>query len=585
MTFAGCILLAVIELTGVAGGDLRARAFFDANNVKVGDPLVLTVDFIGDADFRSLHPPALAKSVSTRDWKVDDASAKTDTYRDARRLTYRVRPMREGVLWFPGLEFSYLGTDGSERMVRSNEIPVHAKRGAEVVVEGMGEDLNEMPRPAELVTELGSKPWGTDASAVGEDALFAWRKACTKPTADAFREFDFPEARLNEARCAILAGEWSRALSVLRALEWRIGQTPEVERDIVAALAVRYENPAVELPVWRQVLRPLLRYAWAGRLAVVAGVLAALAFAFWLFGRIVRALACLTLLAALLVPAQSRAEDVFEQMDRQIREMEERMRQMRAGFGGLGLFEKEEVEPVRVVASVSASKARPTVGESFEFIVSLDAPATVTLSNVRVSPSEAFGIKVTGKVRTLTDAKSANPSNVVKRLAIPVRYDVPFRGRVSFGVDGMAAGRVTRGGRFSMSFSRSFHADAPAIALEIAPPPSAGRPDGYAGVVSEGLRIHELCDILTVETNDVVCITYRMYPTNGYVPRSYMPPGSAFELSRNENGSTIEYRRFFVADGAPKTPLVKVVYFDPRTQSYKTAAAGGTALKYKPPSP
>ena len=88
-----------------------------------------------------------------------------------------------------------------------------------------------------------------------------------------------------------------------------------------------------------------------------------------------------------------------------------------------------------------------------------------------------------------------------------------------------------------------------------------------------------------METNDVVCITYRMYPTNGYVPRSYMPPGSAFELSRNENGSTIEYRRFFVADGAPKTPLVKVVYFDPRTQSYKTAAAGGTALKYKPPSP
>ena len=153
MTFAGCILLAVIELTGVAGGDLRARAFFDANNVKVGDPLVLTVDFIGDADFRSLHPPALAMSVSSRDWKVDDASAKTDTYRDARRLTYRVRQMREGVLWFPGLEVSYRGTDGSERMVRSNEIPVHAKRGAEEVVEGKGEDLNEMPRQAELVTE------------------------------------------------------------------------------------------------------------------------------------------------------------------------------------------------------------------------------------------------------------------------------------------------------------------------------------------------------------------------------------------------------------------------------------------------
>ena len=585
MNLAGCFLLAAIELTGVTGGDLRARAFFDANNVKVGDPLVLTVDFIGEADFRNLHPPALSKAVSPKDWKLDDASAKTDTYRDARRLTYRVRPMREGVLWFPGLEFAYSGPDGSERIVRSNDIPVHAKRGVAVVVEGMGEDLTEMPRPAELVTELGAASWGTAPAAVGEDVLFAWRKACAKPMADAFRQFDFPEARLNEARCAILVGEWARALGVLRALEWRIGQTPEVERDIVAALAVRYDNPAVELPVWRQVLRPLLRYAWAGRLAAVAISLAALALAFWLFGRIVRALACVALLVALFVPAQSSAEDIFDQMERQMREMDEQMRRMSAGIRSFGLFEKEEVEPVRVDALVSVSKARPSVGEAFEFIVSLDAPATVTLSNVRVSPSEAFGIKVTGKVRTLVDAKSANPSNIVKRQAIPVRYDVPFRGRVSFGVDGMVSGRVSRGGRFSMSFSRPFHAAAPAIALEIAPPPSAGRPAGYAGVVSEGLRIHELCNILTVETNDVVNITYRMYPTNGYVPRSFLPPGAAFELSRNENGGAIEYRRFFVADGAATTPRVEVVYFDPRTQSYKTAATGGTALKYKSPSP
>ena len=38
----GTILLCAIQLTGVTGKDLRARAYFDANNVKVGDPLVLT---------------------------------------------------------------------------------------------------------------------------------------------------------------------------------------------------------------------------------------------------------------------------------------------------------------------------------------------------------------------------------------------------------------------------------------------------------------------------------------------------------------------------------------------------------------
>ena len=120
------LLIAAIQLTGVTGEGLRARAFFDANNVKVGDPMVLTVDFIGEADFKTLHPPVLSKAVDRRDWKLDDVSAKTDTFRDARRLTYRVRPMREGVLWFPALEFEYAGADGEKRLVRANEIPVHA---------------------------------------------------------------------------------------------------------------------------------------------------------------------------------------------------------------------------------------------------------------------------------------------------------------------------------------------------------------------------------------------------------------------------------------------------------------------------
>ena len=43
MFFAECFLLAAIELTGVTGGDLRSRAFFDANNVKVGGLVIVCV--------------------------------------------------------------------------------------------------------------------------------------------------------------------------------------------------------------------------------------------------------------------------------------------------------------------------------------------------------------------------------------------------------------------------------------------------------------------------------------------------------------------------------------------------------------
>ena len=60
------MVLCVIRLVGVTGSDLRARAFFDANNVKVGDPLVLTIDFVGEAEFSDLHPPALAGAVDRR---------------------------------------------------------------------------------------------------------------------------------------------------------------------------------------------------------------------------------------------------------------------------------------------------------------------------------------------------------------------------------------------------------------------------------------------------------------------------------------------------------------------------------------
>ena len=73
------VLLGVIALNGATGENLRARAYFDANNVKVGDPMVLTIDFLGKADFASLHPPALSKAVDRKVWKVDDLSAKTQT--------------------------------------------------------------------------------------------------------------------------------------------------------------------------------------------------------------------------------------------------------------------------------------------------------------------------------------------------------------------------------------------------------------------------------------------------------------------------------------------------------------------------
>ena len=578
------VLVAAIVLQGVTGEDLRARAFFDANNVKVGDPMVLTVDFIGEADFKTLHPPALSKAVDRRDWKLDDVSAKTDTFRDARRLTYRVRPMREGVLWFPALEFEYAGADGEKRFVRANEIPVHAKVGAQVVVEEMGEDANAMPQPPALIKEVASSRSGKDsASPFSDDVMFAWKKALAKPSADAFAAFDFPEAKMNEATCAIRDGNWARALKIYQKLEWRIGQTPEIERGIVAALAARYENPAVELPVWRQVLRPVLRYGWKGRVDLVVGGFALLALVFWLLGRGIRAVACLAV--AVGFAASADAQGIFQQMEEQMNRMRQQMQQSFGGGFSFGFGGEERREAIRVTAKLETSKKMLQVGESFDFIISLEYPKTASVGQVRLNPSETFGLSFTGEVRNLPDAPSSNPTNVVKRLAVPSRYDVPYKGKVAFSVEGMVSGRQTRRG-FSMSFSNSFQADAAPIAVDVKPLASAGQPKDFSGIISEGLRLHETCDILKVGTNDVVTITYRLYP-KGYVPADFLPKDAAFEWVRQNDRTgriaEIEYRRYFVADGAAKTPKLSVSYYDPRTKAYRKVETGGTPLTYVSP--
>ena len=567
------ILFAAIQLTGVTGDNLRARAFFDANNVRVGDPLVLTVDFLGSADFASLHPPALSRSVSRTDWKLDDASAKTSTYLDARRLTYRIRPMREGVLWFPALEFEYSSADGTKRLVRSNAIPVHAKPGADVVVDGMSDsDEIAMPQPDDLVV---SAPAG-----LSDDDLFAWRKACANPTADAFASFDFAEARLNEARCAILEGDWRRAIDVYSRLEWLTGQTPAIERGLLAALALKFQNPAVELPVWRQVGRPILRYGWRLRLALVFGGAAAFVLVFWLLGRIIRAIACIALALTFALPAVAQARDPFAEIEEMHRQMRAQMQQMISmpTSGSFNISIGGEQQPnVEITASVETSRSDIQVGDAFDFILRLEAPKGVGVGQLQLTPSETFGLQQIGQSSQLVEEPSKNPSNVVMRMSVPVRYDVPFKGRMTFTVSGMSTVRqVANGGRFSLTSSTSFSRRTAPIEIDIKPLPSDNQPQNFSGIIADRVSVVESVDPKTVETNDVVTITYRMN-NNGYLPEGWQPEGAAFEWTKGE------WRRYLVADGIAATPEVEVVYYDPSAKTYRTLKTGSTPLVYTAP--
>lgn len=584
-----CLLAAVIQLSGVTGSDLRARAFFDANNVKVGDPLTLTIDFLGSAEFRDLHPPALSKAVSKSEWKIDDKSAKTDTYRDARRLTYRVRPMREGVLYFPALEFGYVGPGGAARSVRANAIPVHAKAGLQVVVDGMGEDLTALPEPPELLSDWGLGEDGDD------DLAFAWQKALAAPSAEAFASFDFPAAKLNEATMAIKEGNWARALAVYAKLEWRIGQTREIEKGIIAALALKFDNPAVELPIWRQVGRPVLRHAWGGRLAIVLGSLAGLSFVFWLLGHLIRVLAVFALVVGFVGSALAE-EHVEESITTNANGTVVHRKVVTSGNGsysfsfsssssssgaGLnaGVFDPfgrfgspKKRPPVKISASLHADKSPVTIGENFDLVLALEMPNYVSADEgIRLQIDEQPLLSQIAPGETLRPIASSNPTNVIQRYRFPMRANAALTNLTySVGVE-----YAYRGDSFFFRQTYPYASGRQTARLVVKGLPEEGRPKDFSGIIAKDFSVHEYCDILSVETNDVVTITYKMRPNGGFVPSAYQPKEVAFQWADNE------FKRYFVADGAEKTPRLSISYFDPEAGVYKTAETGATPLRYK----
>ena len=566
------LLLAVITLNGATGENIRARAYFDANNVKVGDPLILTIDFLGKADFASLHPPELSKAVDRKTWRLDDSSAKTQTAKKtvsnffnswevplARTITYRVRPLKEGVLWFPELEFEYETHDGSKRTTVTSAIPVHAVPGEQVVVAEMSEDESVLLQPDPLIgasEELRAE----NEELRNDETWFKWRKACTHPSADAFAEFDFPAAKLNEARCAILDGNWSRAMKIYSRLEWRIGQTPAVERGILAALSAKAGSREVELPIWRQVGRPVLRFAWAGRVGIILGGLLAVVLVFWLIGKAIRALACVALVSSLvLIPHPSAAQGLFN-----------------FNFGGFG--EMERVKPAEVKVTAATDRKDLQVGDEFKFVLALESPKDVTLENLNLQLSENFGMQTVGKITMQRETQSpSNPSNVVRWLSVPVRYDIPFKGRIVFTVEGMQT-RVIRRRNFSSTSSTSFSSRSAPLAVEIRPLPSAGQPADFSGIVAEKLTLAETPDMTLVNSNDVIVISCVMM-CDGYVPPEYAPPGVAYEWQRGRN--SVEWRKYFVADGASELPRTEISYYDPKSKTYRRATSAPRKIRYK----
>jgi len=434
------------------------------------------------------------------------------------------------------------------------------KAGREVDVDGLGEDTVSLPDPDPYVTEAPED--------LSDDQRFAWRKALAHPAADAFAQFDFPAAKLNEARAAILAGDWKRALKVYSRLEWTTGQTPAIERGIIAARARRFDSAQADLPVWREIGRPVLKHPLLGRVGIVAGALAALVAVFLLLGRLIRRFAAIAVLFALAgaftAEAAPRGLSGFFNMQ----------------MPGMNMVQMPKVD---VRAFYSLDRTEITVGEDFSFLISIAAPRDVTLDQIRLQPTPEAGLMFPGRSEPLPDARSSNPSNVLHRVRVPARYLAPVRGELGFVISGMMTVRmvIDEGGfHSSMQSSQNFSTQTPRRRISVRPLPTDDQPADYSGIIAESVELRERIDFPNPETNDVVSVFYALRLRGGYLPQGFLPEGVSYESNRFQDGA--EYRRFFVADGSPKTPSVSFSYYNPAKRAYERVQTGGIRLRYRP---
>lgn len=519
---------------GDAGKDVtRVDAMFEANNVNLGDPMTLTVSFYGTGDFSDLHPPGLSRVLDPKVWKTDDESARTDTSESVRRISYRVRPLKEGLQMFPALEFET--SDG--RTLSTIGFPVNVRPGSQAALSGLDDDLKSLPKPDGIRIALAEK--------VSDDELFRWKKACRDPVSSAFAQFDFPEARMNEAACRIMEGDWAKALDIYASLEWETGQTPEIERGMTAALSAKLGSGNAELPVWRIVMRPVLKFGWKGRAAAGAGAVLLAAVVFFLFGRIARAFAGIAVILA-FTPMQASAI-----------------------FG-------ESMPEVKVVLTVEATESEVEIGEMFDIVFKVESPRSSELENLRFSSPQAFGLATAGDMTPMTDGKSENPENTVKRFSVPVRYNIPYEGDVEFSVRGqISSSRSVRSGGSSsfFSFSRPFASSAKLKNLKVRFPPAEKTPVEFKGACGEKFAYRETTSVKKVSTNDVVVVecvlTYL-----GNVPEKAVPPNAMRGRGR------ISWRKYFVADGRTVIPGGKIHYYNSEKRQFDAVSSPDHQLQY-----
>ncbi|MGI6496732.1 MAG: BatD family protein [Kiritimatiellia bacterium] len=129
---------------GSVGRGMTVRAELDANDCKVGDPLLLDIHVAGAISLDNLRPPVLSIQPGiVEDFRVYEDEVDSSPVPGGRRFRYRVRPLRAGTLEFPPVEIAYydIGKRGYE-IVRTDPIPLQVHATTQIASEPFEEPGN-----------------------------------------------------------------------------------------------------------------------------------------------------------------------------------------------------------------------------------------------------------------------------------------------------------------------------------------------------------------------------------------------------------------------------------------------------------
>jgi hypothetical protein len=567
---------------GAIAKDFAVSASVDSNVCTSGDPLLFTLELSGAADASMVYAPPVANAFKGTQFKLDEASLKTETLAASKRFTWRVRAVGAGTVELPSVSVAWYDLKSrSYKTQQTVPIPVQIKAGEQATLGGVDEiggETDEFPMPDGIeipfvpanFTLKHALSLAVRANNEKEFATAAERYAAFVEMLDAGGEMAeedglaFKAVHLrNLASLFVMGGRPREAIAAYSKSELISGATPATVRGLKAAYARLKNDPRCDLPLPRILFPFWFRFALAGRILSVVGAAALFALLFILAVKAGRRLAVFAFMCTVAYCAQawpfggrSPFSDIFDDMP-----------SVRMGFGG-------NVCPVGVDACFSNEVTM--IGEPVHLIVRLK-PGTVHIAEGSVNLEASLpptsvhdGLQCISaeeyRVRTVFLEPGTNDVRIAVSGAYSGTYTVTNGNMIS-------SGRVV---------NQPFKVEPSPVRIVVKPLPEKGRPLDYTGAVGRNFRITQKLTPDKVHPGDLVAAEYRL-EFEGYCPSNatvrldnLSREFKAYEMKEIfRDSSSVVWRQMIVprTTEATNSALVSFSYYDLRAKRYARAKA------------